>query len=148
AKVEKMKVQSADPARAWTDYTVTNRLTGKSYRVALRGMQPGDSYCSCPDFRTNTLGTCKHVLHVLKKVKRSFSPRQLNRPYARQRLALHLRYDGEVTLRLAAPERLDDEAAKIIEPLRDRAIENLHDLMQRMAKLQKIEQEVAVYPDA
>src|SRR5262249_50666899 len=98
--------------------------------------------------RTNTLGTCKHVLHVLKKVKRSFSPQQLKRSYARQRLALHLRYDGEVTLRLATPERLDDEAAKIIEPLRDRAIENLHDLMQRMAKLQKLEQEVAVYPDA
>ena len=25
----------------------------------------GESYCSCPDFRTNTLGTCKHILHVL-----------------------------------------------------------------------------------
>ena len=38
AKIEKMKVQSADPKRPWTDYTVTNRLSGKSYRVALRGL--------------------------------------------------------------------------------------------------------------
>src|SRR5262245_21397027 len=148
ARIEKMKVQSADPSRAWTDYTVTNRLTGKSYRVALRGTEPGDSYCSCPDFRTNTLGTCKHVLHVLRKVKRSFSPRQLKRPYPRQRLALHLRYDGDVTLRLATPEQLDVEAAKIIEPLRDRPIEDLHDLMRRLARLQKLGQEMTVYPDA
>ncbi len=148
AKVEKMKVLSADSARPWTDYTVTNRVTGKSYRVALRGTEPGVSYCSCPDFRTNTLGTCKHVLHVLKKVKRSFSPQQLKKPYARKRLALHLRYDGDVTLRLATPDRLDEEAAKIVAPLQDRPIEDLHDLLQRLAKLQRIGQEVAVYPDA
>jgi hypothetical protein len=148
ARTEKMKVQSADPSRPWTDYTVTNKLSGKSYRVALRGVEPGVSYCSCPDFRTNTLGTCKHVLHVLKKVKRSFSPQQLKRKYQRQRLALHLRYDGDVSLRLATPERIDTEAAKIIEPLRDRPIEDLHDLMQRLAKLQRVGQEVAVYPDA
>ena len=69
AKTEKMTVQAADPTQPWTDYTVTNRLSGKTYRVALRGTEPGDSYCSCPDFRTNTLGTCKHVMHVLHKVQ-------------------------------------------------------------------------------
>ncbi len=148
ARTEKMKVQSADPSRPWTDYTVTNRLTGKSYRVALRGTEPGVSYCSCPDFRTNTLGTCKHVLHVLKKVKRSFTPQKLNKPYRRTRLALHLRYDGEVTLRMAVPDQLDEAAAKIVEPLGDKPIDDLHDLMQRLAKLQKLGQDVAVYPDA
>ena len=57
------------PIAPWTDYMVTNRLSGKTYRVALRGLEPGESYCSCPDFRTNTLGTCKHVLHVSTKVQ-------------------------------------------------------------------------------
>ena len=148
AKIEKMKVQSADPSRPWTDYTVTNKLTGKSYRVALRGTEPGVSYCSCPDFRTNTLGTCKHVLHVLKKVKRGFSPQKLKKPYSRKRLALHLRYDGDVTLRLACPEKIDDQVAKIIAPLRDRGIDDLPDLMQRLAKLQRLGEELTVYPDA
>ena len=80
AKAEKMKVESLDPRSVWTDYTVTNRSSGKTYRVALRGDEPGESYCSCPDFRTNTLGTCKHVLHVLQKVKRRFPPAALKRP--------------------------------------------------------------------
>ena len=60
-----MSVRAVDAAQPWTDYVVRNHLSGKTYRVALRGLEPGDSYCSCPDFRTNTLGTCKHVLRVL-----------------------------------------------------------------------------------
>jgi SNF2-related domain/Helicase conserved C-terminal domain len=148
ARLEKMAVRSADNERPWTDYTVTNKTSGKSYRVALRGLEPGVSYCSCPDFRTNTLGTCKHILHVLRKVKRRFSPRDLKQPYRRKRVAVALRYGDDVTLRILTPERMSDEVAKVVRPLENRAVENLHDLLQRLARLQKLGQEVTVYPDA
>ncbi|HEX5443460.1 MAG TPA: DEAD/DEAH box helicase, partial [Pirellulales bacterium] len=148
AKAEKMKIEAADPTQPWTDYTVTNRTTGKSYRVALRGLEPGNSYCSCPDFRTNTLGACKHVLHVVHKVKKKFTAAQLKRRYRRKHLGVHLRYDRDVTLRLLLPERLDDAAAKIVKPLIDRPIEDVHDLLRRMAQLEKLGREVTVYPDA
>ncbi|OYV88468.1 MAG: helicase, partial [Planctomycetia bacterium 21-64-5] len=148
AKAEKMKLEAADPARPWTDYTVTNRLTGKSYRVALRGLEPGDSYCSCPDFRTNTLGTCKHVLHVIHKIKRKFNAAELRRPYRRKHIGLHLRYERDVTLRWLLPDKMDEAAAKIVAPLRERPIEDLHDLIDRLAKLEKLGHEVMVYPDA
>jgi superfamily II DNA or RNA helicase len=148
AKVEKMKIVSADASRPWTDYTVTNRLTGKSYRVALRGLAPGESFCSCPDFRTNTLGTCKHVLHVIHKIKRKFTTTDLRRPYRRKHIGLHLRYDREVTLRLLLPDKMDEAVEKIVGPLCDRAIDDLHDLMPRLAKLQKLGHDVTVYPDA
>lgn len=148
ARTEKMSVQSADSSRPWTDYTVTNRTSGKSYRVALRGLEPGVSYCSCPDFRTNTLGTCKHILHVLKKARKRFTPRQLNQPYRRKHLAVALRYAEEVSLRLLTPERMDEEAARIVAPLQDKPIDNMHDLLRRLARLQKLDQDVMVYPDA
>ncbi|MBI3839099.1 MAG: DEAD/DEAH box helicase [Planctomycetia bacterium] len=148
ARIEKMSVKTIDATRPWTDYLVTNRLSGKTYRVALRGTEPGDSYCSCPDFRTNTLGTCKHVLHVLAKVKRRLAPRQLSRPFRPKCLAIHLRYAGEVSLRLLVPDAIDEEAAKIVSPLRDRAIEDLRDLLKRMARLQRLGQDVTIYPDA
>ncbi len=143
-----MSVKTLDATRPWTDYLVTNRLSGKTYRVALRGTEPGDSYCSCPDFRTNTLGTCKHVLHVLVKVKRRFTARQLNRSFRLPSLALHLHYAGEISLRLLVPESINEEAAKIVGPLRDRPIEDLSDLLKRLARLQKLGQDVAIYPDA
>ncbi|MCP4576124.1 MAG: SWIM zinc finger family protein, partial [Deltaproteobacteria bacterium] len=69
AENEKMRVKSLNTGELWGDYIVTNASSGKSYRVALRGWQRGESYCTCPDFRKNTLGTCKHILHVIKKVK-------------------------------------------------------------------------------
>ncbi|HEV8060113.1 MAG TPA: DEAD/DEAH box helicase [Gemmataceae bacterium] len=148
AQSEKMKVVPIDETRPWTDYVVTSRVSGKSYRVSLRGLENGDSYCSCPDFRTNTLGVCKHILKVTQKVKRRFTAQQLAKPYRRKHLGLHLRYGHDVSLRLLEPEKLDDAAAKIIAPLRDRPIENLHDLLKRITSLEKLGQDVMIYPDA
>ena len=143
-----MTVKVVDADRPWSDYLVTNHLSGKTYRVALRGFDPGDSYCSCPDFRTNTLGTCKHILRVATKVRRRFTPAQLRRTFRPTNLALHLRYADDVTLRLVPPKELDEPVAAIVAPLLDRAIENLPDLMKRLTRLQKLGQEVVVYPDA
>lgn len=148
ARAEKMSVQPLDKSQPWTDYTVTSKLSGKSYRVALRGFQPGDSYCSCPDFRTNTLGTCKHVMHVMRKVKRRFTEGELKKPYRRKHLALHLRYDGDVNLRLLVPHKLDETAAAVIDPLRDRPLEDMHEVLKRVARLDKLGHEVTIYPDA
>ncbi|MFT5084376.1 MAG: hypothetical protein ACI9Y1_002431 [Lentisphaeria bacterium] len=72
AAKEKMRVKSLTPKVLWSDYLVTNAQSGKAYRVALQGQTPGESYCSCPDFRKNTLGTCKHILHTLTKVKKRY----------------------------------------------------------------------------
>jgi ERCC4-related helicase len=148
AKTEKMKVDPVDATRPWTDYIVTSKVSGKTYRVSLRGLEKGDSYCSCPDFRTNTLGVCKHILKVMQKVKRRFTPQQLARAYRRKHLGIHLRYGDDVTLRLLVPEKLDDDVARIIAPLRDRPIEDLHDLLKRVASLEKLGQELMIYPDA
>jgi superfamily II DNA or RNA helicase len=148
AKTEKMKLVAADPEQPWTDYTVTSLVSGKSYRVALRDMDRGQSYCSCPDFRTNTLGTCKHILHVQAKVKRNFDAAVLKKPYRRKRVAVHLHYDHDVTLRLATPERLKDEVSAVVKPLVGRAISDVHDLLKRLTKLEQLGQEFHVYPDA
>ena len=67
AAEEKMRLTALNPGQLWGDYVITNRLSGKSYRLALRGWESGESYCSCPDFRKNTLGTCKHILYALAR---------------------------------------------------------------------------------
>ncbi|MFQ5486424.1 MAG: hypothetical protein ACE5DO_13975, partial [Desulfobacterales bacterium] len=62
SQTEKMRLRSINPNQLWSDYIITSHASGKSYRIALRGWELGESYCSCPDFRKNTLGTCKHIL--------------------------------------------------------------------------------------
>ncbi|HWC91330.1 MAG TPA: DEAD/DEAH box helicase, partial [Pirellulales bacterium] len=96
----------------------------------------------------NTLGTCKHVMAVLKKVQRRFSPQALRKAYAPQQLALHLRYVGGPALWLQRPRKLSDAAAKLFAPIADRPIDDMHDLLKRLAKAQQLGQDVMVYPDA
>jgi superfamily II DNA or RNA helicase len=148
ARTEKMRITSVDPQEIWTDYTLTNAASGKSYRVALRGWQPGESYCSCPDFRKNTLGTCKHILHALEKVRRRFPDSVRNRPYRQRDISLHLSYGQVLELRLLLPTRLDEAASAIVRPIRDRAITDLPDLLKRMRRLEAQSLSVTVYPDA
>ena len=54
----------------FSEFEVTNPQSQRSYRVFIRGTQPGDNHCSCPDFATNTLGTCKHIEFTLARLER------------------------------------------------------------------------------
>ncbi|HOW71010.1 MAG TPA: DEAD/DEAH box helicase [Phycisphaerae bacterium] len=148
ARAERMRIRPVDGDRPWTDYLVTNVMSGKTYRVALRGWEPGDSYCSCPDFRINTLGTCKHILKVHRYAKAKYPASVLNRRYRQSELAVHLLYGKETELRLLVPEALDSETARIIQPLRNRAIDHVGDLVGRLQRLAALGREVTVYPDA
>lgn len=56
--------------RVFSEFEVTNPQTQRTYRVHIRGTQPGDNHCSCPDFATNTLGTCKHIEFTLATLER------------------------------------------------------------------------------
>lgn len=42
-------------------YTVINPVTHNEYRVVYRGQDSAWNYCSCMDFKTSRLGTCKHL---------------------------------------------------------------------------------------
>ncbi len=39
---------------------------GRQYTVVLHNPETGSGHCSCPDFLTNRLGTCKHLLFLKK----------------------------------------------------------------------------------
>lgn len=53
----------------FSDYQLTNPSSGRTYRLVIRGARPGDNYCSCPDYRINGLGSCKHIEFTLAKLK-------------------------------------------------------------------------------
>ncbi len=40
------------------------------YRVHIRALHRRANYCTCPDFATNQLGTCKHVEAVLHRIRK------------------------------------------------------------------------------
>ncbi|MFH1833379.1 MAG: SNF2-related protein, partial [bacterium] len=148
AREEKMRLTSADAGALWTDYTITSALSGKTYRVALRGWERYESYCSCPDFRKNTLGTCKHILNALGKVKRRFPAPVRETPHEARGIAVHLSYGHELELRLLLPGGLDARVKRAVRPLRDRPITDMRALLKLVQKLGRMGVEVTVYPDA
>ena len=53
----------------FSDFRVINPSSGTRYRVAIRGLAPGHNFCTCLDYATNDLGTCKHIEFTLAKLQ-------------------------------------------------------------------------------
>jgi len=67
---QQFRVKNVGKEPVFSEFEVTNPQTKRTYRVAIRGKGLGESFCSCPDFAVNTLGTCKHVEFVLGRLER------------------------------------------------------------------------------
>lgn len=91
ASTETFRLRSFDKTTPWTDYAITSGVSGKTYRLALRGDGPNEAFCSCPDFRKNTLGTCKHTIYALGRVKQRFPAKKRYQKYKPDRFYLYLR---------------------------------------------------------
>jgi superfamily II DNA or RNA helicase len=44
----------------------------KVYNITIRDFKNSGGYCSCPDFKTNKLGTCKHLIFAANRIKQEF----------------------------------------------------------------------------
>jgi SNF2 family DNA or RNA helicase len=64
----RLKNVGDDPV--FSEFQVVNPASKNSYRVRIRGHGVGDNACTCPDFATNALGTCKHIEFTLAKLER------------------------------------------------------------------------------
>jgi superfamily II DNA or RNA helicase len=148
ARVESMEIRPLHPDSVWSDYIVTSKKSGRTYRVALRGMEPGDSYCNCPDFRANTLGLCKHLLRVQEHVKRVFTAEARAERFVPREIAVHLTYGERLDVRLLIPEGLPAELDAILEPYRGAAVTDLSRLVQTLAKIRVANVPVVIFPDA
>ena len=53
----------------FSEFLVNNSQSRSSYQVLIRGQYLGDNSCTCGDFTTNALGTCKHIEFVLAQLE-------------------------------------------------------------------------------
>lgn len=119
ARNEKMRLTSLDKTCLWTDYIITNSSSGKSYRIALRGWERGESFCSCPDYKKNTLGTCKHIIYALGRVKTRFNHAIRQTTYQPREICVYLKYGERLELRLLCPDNLERQVAKLVRPIQE-----------------------------
>ena len=148
ADKEKFRLQSSTPRRPWADYTITSKASGKTYRLAIRGEDRGQSYCSCPDFRANTLGTCKHILYALGRIRTKFPASVRRRRFQTKETYVHLLYGETNSLHLRLPAKVEESVRKIAGNLAERPIDDVGKLVRCIQRLSRAGCEVAVYPDA
>jgi superfamily II DNA or RNA helicase len=150
---QKYKLENLDGAAIFSDFLITNPESKRTYRVGIRGKNPGDNHCSCPDFAVNTLGTCKHIEFTLARLSR--------RPGGKTALAagyhppfseVYLRYgaDRQVIVRLGTTAGDDGEKriAKFVDSagvVKADALEAFDDLL---TELRRGDHEVRVHDDA
>ena len=102
---QKFKLKKLGEHPVFSDFQVTNPQSKSVYRVAIRGGELGDNFCSCPDFTTNTLGTCKHIEFTLAKLRRQHGgAKALRDGFSPSHSEVYLRYGAQrqVRLRLGA----------------------------------------------
>ncbi|HZD51694.1 MAG TPA: DEAD/DEAH box helicase, partial [Woeseiaceae bacterium] len=79
----------------FSEFRVSNPASQSSYRVAIRGRGPGGNFCSCPDYATSELGTCKHIEFTLARLeKKRGAKAAFARGYRPAFSELYLRNDG------------------------------------------------------
>ena len=114
---QSFKLTNLSTESVFSDFQVSNPESGSTYRVAIREPRPGDNYCSCPDFATNSLGTRKHVEFVLRTLDRRTRTREaLQRgfrpPYSEVVLQYGAKRDVRFRRGTSCPRSLTALAAK------------------------------------
>ncbi len=144
------RIQNLGRNRVFSDYQVTNPRSGGQYRVSIRGFEVGDNTCECPDFRTNTLGTCKHIEAVLVAL-RDQAPAQLRRRKATiTHPEIYLHYGEQLQIGIHLPARCSDMLRVLADTFFDlKGLWKGGDRYERLIEMvEQVPEQVTIFSDA
>ncbi|CAH2404121.1 DEAD/DEAH box helicase [Mesorhizobium escarrei] len=139
----------------FSEFRVSNPASKSSYRVAIRGLGPGGNFCSCPDYATSELGTCKHLEFTLARLKKKRGARTaFARGYQPAFSELYLRNEGKRCVYFRAgtdcPPAVVEVAKGLFDAERDGILpdERFGELERFMTLVSKCGHELRAYDDA
>jgi len=139
----------------FSEFQVTNPSSKSTYRVAVRGLGPGGNFCSCPDYATNELGTCKHLEFALAQLERKRGAKAaFARGYQPAFSELYLRNTGKRSVHFRAGTDCPPAVRLVADRLFDMkhdgilADDRLGDLKRFMTLVSKSGHEFRAYDDA
>ena len=139
----------------FSEFRVSNPVSKSSYRVAIRGLGPGGNFCSCPDYATSELDTCKHIEFTLARLeKKRGAKAAFARGYQPAFSELYLRNDGKRSVHFRpgtdCPPALKEAAAGLFDAGHNGILpdERLGELEPFMAMAAKSGHEFRAYDDA
>lgn len=137
----------------FSEFRVSNPASKSSYRVAIRGIGPSGNFCSCPDYATSELGTCKHIEFTLARLeKKRGAKAAFARGYQPAFSELYLRNDGRRRIYFRAgadcPPALREAAGALFDVAGMLPDDRYNELEPFMATASKTGHEFRAYDDA
>ncbi|MGH7150759.1 MAG: SWIM zinc finger family protein, partial [Planctomycetota bacterium] len=116
ARLGRFKIRNSGEEPVHSRFEVLSP-SGARYEVEVRDPTSRGNGCTCPDFESNLLGTCKHIEAVLYRLRRTLKgpARSLLREPS-PRPHVYLSYGAEVEVRLLEPPRREEGLAHALEP--------------------------------
>ena len=118
AQRERFVISELGPLFSPGEYQVRNPKTRSQYKVIYRGAYSPWNYCSCPDFRTSGLGTCKHVEGVKLWLQAQGKTVLDETP---DYTSIYIDYHGERSIRLRLGQKYRQEMAALAADYFDQA---------------------------
>ncbi len=153
AAEQDFEIQNIGKHPVFSDFSVFNPESGNTYKVSIRDNEHSHNFCSCPDFRTNGLGTCKHIENViltLKKTKTNWTYFNHTQPQSYSSLSIF--YGKERRLRLKPGRENGNQIQQLFQPIIDKEgfiyPEKLDEIEEYLKRASSIDPDFRVYPDA
>lgn len=136
----------------FSDYRINGTAKKTFYKVSIRS-EKGMNFCECMDFKTNNLGTCKHIEHILFKIDSTLRLKKIySKGFDPHYTSVYLDYRDERKVRI----RIGTENKLAFTTLTSRYFdqngileENAIDLFdQFLQKAHQISSDFRCYPDA
>lgn len=103
ARAEILKIVNKGSHPVFSVFEVSS-TSKKSYRVEIRSLDELQNSCTCPDYKTNLIGTCKHIEGVLISLEKEHGKKlkklAAERPKGTQ---IYLHHGVDVTVRIVLP---------------------------------------------
>ncbi|GAB4504809.1 MAG: hypothetical protein Fur0043_18030 [Anaerolineales bacterium] len=103
ARAEILKIINKGHHPVFSVFEVSS-VSKKSYRVEIRSLEELHNSCTCPDYKANLIGTCKHIEGVLLYLEKEYGEKLKELAAERPRgTQIYLHHGMDVTVRVALP---------------------------------------------
>jgi superfamily II DNA or RNA helicase len=148
-----MKLTNLGDAPVFSEFEVYNPQSKGQYRVRIRGERSGENHCTCPDFRTNNLGTCKHIEFALDRLRRKRGGKKaLAEGYQPPFSEVYLHYGAEREVRFRPGSECSRKLAQLAAAYFDADGRLAEDAFRRfdrfVAEANEADHELRIYEDA
>ncbi len=134
----------------FSDFNVFNPKSGNTYKISIRDNEKSHHFCSCPDFKINGLGTCKHIEYVLfklKQVKKNHKYFNDNQQHTYSSLSIYYGNERKIRFKKGDDDTLHHLAKDYFDSKGFLLQDKLDDVHQFIEQALAIDPGFRVYPD-